>query len=250
LAEQRVKRTEQLVVLFGDSITEGNMSASYVEELVRRMGADGYHFQNAGVGGDTAFNLLQRVAPVVAAQPDAVVIMVGTNDLQAYLRGGKLIWIMQQLKKLPQPMTLEWYVRLVRQIVETLQDETYAALAICSIPVMGEHLDDRANDAVRLFNRALEGIAEELDVAYLPVHETMAEALRSDPRAPAVPFDQSTLGRHILRAIFHNKVRNRSWDEISAREGLLLTTDTIHLNAVGAARVADQIERWLRTKVV
>ena len=145
------------MVLFGDSITEGSMSASYVEELAHRMGADGHRFQNAGVGGDTAFNLLQRVARVVAAQPDAVVTMVGTNDLQAYLRGGKPTWIMQQLRKLPQPMTLDWYVELVRQIVETLQNDTHAALALCSIPVMGEDLDDRANDAVRLFNRALEG---------------------------------------------------------------------------------------------
>jgi lysophospholipase L1-like esterase len=214
-----------LVVLFGDSITEGAMSADYVEELERRMGADGYRFQNAGVGGDTAFNLLGRVAAVVAAQPDAFAIMVGTNDLQAYLRGGKPIWIMQRLKKLPQSMTLEWYVRLVRQIVETLQEETQASLALCSIPVMGE----------------------ELDVAYLPVHEAMADVLRSDPRARAVAFDQRTLGRRILRALFDKKVRRRSWDEISVREGLVLTTDTIHLNSHGAAIVADQLERWLRT---
>ena len=238
------------MVLFGDSITEGSMSASYVEELADRMGADGHRFQNAGVGGDTAFNLLQRVARVVAAQPDAVVTMVGTNDLQAYLRGGKPTWIMQQLRKLPQPMTLDWYVELVRQIVETLQNDTHAALALCSIPVMGEDLDDRANDAVRLFNRALEGIAEELDVAYLPVHEAMAEALRSDPRVRVVPFDERTLGRRIVRALFHNKVRKRSWDEISIREGLTLTTDTIHLNSHGAAIVADHVERWLRTIAV
>jgi lysophospholipase L1-like esterase len=236
-----------LVVLFGDSITEGTMSADYVEELERRMGADGHRFQNAGVGGDTAFNLLGRVPAVVAAQPDAVAIMVGTNDLQAYLRGGKPIWIMQRLKKLPQPMTLEWYVRLVRQIVETLQEETQASLALCSIPAMGEDLDDHANCAARLFNRGLEGIAEKLDVAYLPVHEAMAEVLRSDPRARAVSFDQRTLGRRILRALFDSKVRHRSWDEISVREGLALTTDTIHLNSHGAAIVADQVERWLRT---
>jgi lysophospholipase L1-like esterase len=75
----------------------------------------------------------------------------------------------------------------------------------------------------------------------------MADVLRSDPRARAVAFDQRTLGRRILRALFDKKVRRRSWDEISVREGLVLTTDTIHLNSHGAAIVADQLERWLRT---
>ncbi len=91
-------------------------------------------------------------------------------------------------------------MELVRQIVETLQNDTHAVSALCSIPVMGEDLDDRANDAVRLFNLVSRGIAEELDVAYLPVHEAMAEALRSDPLVAPVPFDERTLGRRILRS--------------------------------------------------
>ena len=36
-----------------------------------------------------------------------------------------------------------------------------------------------------------------------------------------------------------------SWDEVSQRNGLLLFTDTLHLNSIGASLVADLIEEWL-----
>jgi lysophospholipase L1-like esterase len=80
-------RAQHLVVLLGDSITAGVMSANFVDQLTVRMGHDGYQFINAGINGDAAYNLLQRLVPIIDAKPDAVAIMVGTNDLQAYLRG-------------------------------------------------------------------------------------------------------------------------------------------------------------------
>ena len=36
-----------------------------------------------------------------------------------------------------------------------------------------------------------------------------------------------------------------SWDDVSRRNGLLLLTDTLHLNSVGAGMIADLIEAWL-----
>jgi hypothetical protein len=59
---------EKLVVLFGDSITEGMMSSNYVDLLEQRMGHENYRFLNAGVGGDTAYNLLNRLSPIVESQ--------------------------------------------------------------------------------------------------------------------------------------------------------------------------------------
>ena len=90
IVAQHKKPGEHLVALFGDSITEGLMSSNSVEVLAERMERVGYRFLNAGIGGDTAYNLLNRLRPVVESQPDSVVILVGTNDLQASLRGGYL----------------------------------------------------------------------------------------------------------------------------------------------------------------
>jgi hypothetical protein len=65
IVAQHSKPGEQLVVLFGDSITEGLTSYNYVDVLAQRMERDGYRFMNAGIGGDTAYNLLHRLRPVV-----------------------------------------------------------------------------------------------------------------------------------------------------------------------------------------
>ena len=238
------KPGEHLVVLFGDSITEGQMGASYAEVLAERMECEGYRFMNAGIGGDTAYNLLNRLRPVVESHPDDIVILVGTNDLLAYLRGGYLPALSQRIKKLPQAMTLEWYNDTVRQLVLTLQKETRARIALCSIPVLGEDLDSLPNQSVRLFNGTIKALADELAVAYLPVYESMEQFLRAHQRASGVAFDESRSGA-MMRAMWEHNIRGRSWNDVSTSNGLLLTTDTIHFNRRGAEIIAELIEDWL-----
>jgi lysophospholipase L1-like esterase len=237
---------ETLVVLFGDSITQGGMSHNYVALLVQRMGPVGYRVLNAGIGGDTAYNLLQRMGPVVTAQPDAVVILVGTNDVQTHLRGGHMSRIQQWKKQLPQAMTREWYRSNVRQIVQTLQRTTSARVALCAIPVLGEDLDSRANETVRQFNTVLTMLADELKVAYLPLYETMDQFLRTQHPASGQAFDAVRSGELMRAALWDHTIRRRSWDAVSAHNGLVLTTDLVHFNGRGAAMIADLVEGWLR----
>ena len=61
LERGRQTTTRTLVVCAGDSITHGVVSANYVEMLERRFAADGYEFVNAGINGQLAYNLLQRL---------------------------------------------------------------------------------------------------------------------------------------------------------------------------------------------
>lgn len=246
IVAQHARPGEKLVVLFGDSITEGLTSASYVAVLRQRFQGEGYRFMNAGVGGDTAYNLSRRLRSVVASKPDGVVIQVGTNDVQAYLRGGYLAPFNQNLKKLPQAVTLEWYSDTLRRIVLTLRNETQAAVALCSIPVLGEDLDVLPNQTVREFKAAIKALADELGVAYLPIYETMERFLRTHQQQPGQAFEEARLGELMTRATRDHNIRGHSWDDISARNGLLLTTDTIHLNSRGAGMIADLIEGWLR----
>jgi lysophospholipase L1-like esterase len=243
------KPGEQLVVLFGDSITQGGMSANYVDLLAERMQGEGYRFMNAGVGGDTAYNLLNRLRPVVASQPDDIVILVGTNDVQADLRGGYLPALSQSIKKLPQAMTREWYSETVRHIVQRLQKDTRARIALCSIPPLGENLDSLPNQRVRLFNQEVRALADELDVAYLPVYETMEQFLRAHQQELGQAFDEAKAGGMMMRALWDHNIRGRSWDDISAHRGLELQTDTIHFNRRGADIIADLIKGWLYTRV-
>jgi lysophospholipase L1-like esterase len=136
----------------------------------------------------------------------------------------------------------------MRRIVLALQNGTSAHIALCSIPVLGEDLDSLPNWSVRLFNGALKALADELGVAYLPVYETMEQFLRTHQRESGVAFDESRAGAMMMSAMWDHNIRERSWDDVSARHGLLLTTDTIHFNSRGAEIIADLIEGWLHAR--
>jgi lysophospholipase L1-like esterase len=236
---------ERLVALIGDSITEGMMSYNYVDLLARHLGDQGYRFLNAGIGGDTAYNLLNRLSPIIKSKPYGIVIMVGTNDLSAYLRGGHLAAINQAMKKIPRAVTLEWYEEMMKRIVENLQRETSAHIALCSIPVLGEQLDSIPNQNVRLFNGALKALADELGMTYLPVFERMEQYLRVHQQGPGQGFDEAKSSKLMIRSIWNHNIRGHGWDDISAGNGLVLMTDTIHFNSRGGGILSALIEGWL-----
>ena len=67
---------ERRVVFFGDSITDNWSKAGYGGFFAGRP------YVNRGIGGQTTSQMLLRFRPdVVALQPDAVVILAGTNDI-------------------------------------------------------------------------------------------------------------------------------------------------------------------------
>ncbi len=225
------------------------MSYNFVNILAQRVDLVGYRFMNAGISGDTAYNLLKRMDTVVESQPDYVAIMIGTNDMQAYLRGGQMTPQNQRMKKLPQAVTLEWYISILRQMLQRMQQETPAKkIAICSIPIMGEDLESRSNQSIRLFNQSLKVLAEEFKIAYLPVYENMDGFLRTHQQQQGESFDESRFGKLMLKAAWDHNILGRSWDGISASNNLLLTVDTIHFNGRGAKIIADLIGDWLLNK--
>ena len=71
---------EGQVVFFGDSITEFlSVSDWYGEYSVK----SGYEIYNRGIGGDSTLGLYRRAKEnVLCIKPKAVVILIGTNDLQ------------------------------------------------------------------------------------------------------------------------------------------------------------------------
>ena len=53
-----------------------------------------------------------------------------------------------------------------------------------------------------------------------------------------------------MKTFWQRGIRGRSCDDISARNGLLLTTETVHFNSYGAGIIADLIEGWLRESLI
>jgi lysophospholipase L1-like esterase len=159
----------------------------------------------------------------------------------------KNIRMMIRMKKLPVRPTLDWFRENLDRIVQRLAEETTARVALLSPPVLGEEL---GSDPVRRstqYSDVVKEIAQARDVAYLDLNERQISHLRAGGHHPGIPF---TDGRALSsRAAMQHFMLRRSFDDISRRRGLSLTTDMIHQNTRGAAIIADVIEEFLNAPV-
>jgi lysophospholipase L1-like esterase len=231
------------VVCVGDSLVRGQVSVDFVELLRQRLSEDGFHFSNAGVNGDLAYNVLTRLDVVIARQPDFVIVLVGTNDVNATLtprmERGYRWW--KRLPEMPQP---EWYQANMTQIVRLLKEKTSARIAVTSPPVLGEDLASLANDRIRRYSALLFSLATLEGITYLPVHERHEEHLRRIDRVAGRPHDANSMV--MWTSLFRHYVLRRDFETIARENGFVLTTEGLHLNGPGAAIVADVVEAFLR----
>lgn len=69
----------------------------WVALLKARLGPMGLEFVNAGRNGNLAWNVLQRLDDVIHCRPDAVTLLIGTNDIAAtYSRAAARNYRIQQ----------------------------------------------------------------------------------------------------------------------------------------------------------
>lgn len=243
-APERLVRepSKALVVLAGASVTRGSMSQSYVELLEQQLGSR-FQFANAGRNGDLAYNLAERLDPVVALRPDIVVLQIGTNDVNASL-SPEAAASYQRLKKLPVLPTREFYRENLVRIVKRLRTDAQPRLAILSLPVMGEDLASVENAHVRDYNEVIREVAGAEGLTYLPLYESMAEVLEKTPS----PHPTQPASSLIAKSMLKHYLLGRSYDAIGQGNGYQLLSDGIHLNSKGAALVADRIEAFLTAK--
>lgn len=75
-------RTGRRLLCAGDSNTNGTSSQPYRVALTRILGSAQIETYNGGIAGDSSAELLARFDTLLtASQPDAVFVMIGTNDL-------------------------------------------------------------------------------------------------------------------------------------------------------------------------
>jgi lysophospholipase L1-like esterase len=72
-----------VVACLGSSTTAAKGTFNWISVLEQRPHNQQFRFLNFGVGGDLAYNTLQRVPGVAACQPDIVLILIGGNDILA-----------------------------------------------------------------------------------------------------------------------------------------------------------------------
>jgi lysophospholipase L1-like esterase len=235
---------QRVLVCAGASIVHGRVSVDFVELLRQRLPADAFACVNAGENGDLAYNVLRRLDSVIACDPDYVVLLVGTNDVQATL-SDRIRRLSMRGKHLPCAPTIDWYRENMAEIVARLGAETRARVALCALPILGEDLDTPANRRVAEFNAVLREVAAAHGATYLPIHERQAAHLRAAGRDHGPPYTENPAP--VMAASMRRYLLRQGFDDISRRAGLALTTDRIHMNTAGASMIADEIEQFVRS---
>jgi lysophospholipase L1-like esterase len=143
---------ETSVLFLGDSITEqGSWDAWLPDERTT----------NQGVGGDTTDGVLQRLDAVVAAQPEVIVLLIGTNDFGNHRK------------------SVEHVVRGVESVLVTLRRELPGVrlLLVSILPRQAEY-----TAKIEEANRHLRQFVATCHAQYLDAWPTLADGDHLDER--------------------------------------------------------------------
>ncbi|UAJ80061.1 SGNH/GDSL hydrolase family protein [Leifsonia sp. ZF2019] len=191
---------------FGDSITKGRKSASWVNLLRHSLGPSA-SITNYGIDGDHMTNVRRRASSMQRSDCTHILILAGTNDtlwthLNLWRRA--VIRIIKRLTRRPSHKTTR--IELER-LLQTLTRQYPRHIAVCTIPPLGNSATTADLTAT---NRTIIEVAASVGVTVLPVYERLT-LLAELPSAP--------------RIMLH---------------------DGIHLSQAGATELALTIEDWIR----
>ena len=232
---------ERRIVCAGDSLTHATVSFDYVGALRLRMGP-GVRVLNAGVNGDLAFNLAERLETIVSAEPDDVVVMIGTNDLSG-AQNAKVAQRQVSIKKLPEQASQAFFEREFTRLLTGLRARTQARLWVVTPPLLGEDLTHPVHARLLVYAAAIERIASAHGARVLPFHSVMEDALKASGHRPRPGFHLGAIEASWLALLpLQRFVLGMSFDQVSKRHGLWGSPDLIHLNETSGDLLANLIE--------
>lgn len=227
------------VVIAGASIVRGRASVDFVQMLRDRFPRRA--FVNAGVNGNVAWELMQRMGPILACRPSQIVVLIGTNDVQATLTPDATRET-RTSKELPEDPSLGWYAACMTEIVRRSQ-QAGAEVALCSLPPIGQDLGAPVNAVVREANALLQRVCATTGATYLPVYEVLTELLASQQATDGPAW--TGLWAPGVRSLVEHFVLKRSYDAIALAQGWVLSPDGVHMDSTGAGLIAEVIADWL-----
>jgi lysophospholipase L1-like esterase len=236
-----------IIACLGSSSTAGKGQAyDWIGELKRRPRNRGISFLNFGVGGDLAYNALQRLPAVLACHPTRVLVLIGGNDVLALVSKTARRFF-RITKRLPAEPSPEWFRENLRAIAQQLKAEVPPAIALCSLPPIGEDpasadpFQRELNRRIEEYSASIREIAREESVGYLPVHETMHAQIVAAPGRAFTSFRFLPF----YRGAFRVSVLRKTPDEVARLNGWRLHTDGVHLNSRGGMIVADLVQEFI-----
>jgi len=241
-ATQFPVQNRNVAVCVGDSITHGTVSCNYVDILSGRDRLRGYTFVNAGINSELAYNVVQRADGIIACNPAVITILIGTNDAAASLSSGNQKRYTKDMN-LPRLPDRDWYRENLQLLIQKFKTGTRARIAVFSLPPIGEARESVAYKRAQEYSAIVKEVALSEKVTYLPLNERMDEiiAKRGMKNTPAYNENMYLM----FKGIVQHYLLGLSYDEIASSNNYFLITDTLHLNCVGAALMADMVENFV-----
>ena len=224
-------KNKKIIACVGDSLTHGNIGQSWVESLKEDLPCD--IFLNEGINGNTTWQVIQRLDPILQCKPDLIILMIGTNDaLGSFDINSGLRY--KKNNELPEVPTFEKYKKHFNELIEKIGLQS--KIAICTLPPIGENVNSEVNKHVNLFNDYIKLIANQKKLSLLPVSAALWSDIQSRTYPSKLEYNPKVipLFRRIFGGIFHHYIFKKSWNDISSAKGQWILFDQIHLNERGA----------------
>ncbi len=230
---------KKIVVCFGDSLTHATVSFDYVNYLATDTDLQKFVFVNEGINSRLVYNLLQVVDKVVALKPQYIFVLIGTNDLKGSLND-KEYQRYNDLWKLPQKPTKEWFTENYKKLVSILKTQTDAKIVLISLPPIGENIDSLPFKLTIEYSDVIRDIAKKEKLGYIGLNEMLTRDLIREGKKNIAPYETGLW--FMYSAIMQHYLLGRDWDTISDGRGLAYLTDNIHLNGRGGKILAAAIK--------
>ena len=112
---RNVKSDKKIIACIGDSLTHGNIGQNWIDYLRKEFPND--VFLNEGINANTAWQVIQRLDPILQCQPDLIILLIGTNDaLGSFDINSGLRY--KKNNELPEVPTLEKYKEHLNELIE------------------------------------------------------------------------------------------------------------------------------------
>jgi len=228
-----------LLLCLGDSITHGHIGADWVGALRERRPA--LTVVNGGVNGEMAWNVRQRLDDALSLAPDAVILLIGSNDVMAADLPARAS-AYERSNRLPRTPDLRWSMEQLTLLLSELRGRC-ARVAVCTIPPLGEDPGTPVRELVATFNQHIQSSAQAAGIPVLDLHGALTAL--SPARGQAYDGSMATTVWAIGRAMAAHVLLGRSWDTVAEASGWAVTVDGIHLSDRGGAILRERAERWL-----
>ncbi|MEO8607522.1 MAG: SGNH/GDSL hydrolase family protein [Chloroflexota bacterium] len=220
------------IVFLGDSLTWGGYGGNFVAELAKLLPQ--HEIVNAGIGGNTVLNLLNRVDDVLADEPDGIFVMVGGNDAISSSQPATRRYY-EQVQKVPGGIvTPEQFAQTYRDLLTRIQ----LAHVLAGVGLEPSEYNPETIAAVRQYN----ALAREAASAFnIPVLDLMTHfpPQNIQPRPPLNQADINLIGKR----------SSSGWNDYETeqkRGGYTFTFDGLHLMPQSASQLAQIIADFLK----